>query len=128
MNRRMLGNALGAIALLCFIAAIIGMAIGGSHRWVEPIEELGWMFFTGCALVLLLMADSSGEARTVKSGWVNAAWACGSLAIALLLTAFIANVLSIHYRYWFEAIDTAGLVFMAATVVSAVLARGAGDS
>jgi len=124
MNKRTLGNVLAVIAILCFIAAIIGMASNGSHRWVEPIEELGWMFFTGCVLVLYLMAEPPTE-EPLNAKWVNAAWGFGALAIALLLAAFIANVASTTYKYWFEAIETAGLVAMVLTIISAVMARGA---
>jgi len=125
MNRRTLGNMLAVIALLCFVAAIIGMAISGSHRWVEPAEEAGWMFFVGCVLVLYLVVEpDSAEAENLNAKWANAAWAFGALSIALLLAAFIANLAAVTYRYWFEAIETAGLVSMAFTVICAVMARG----
>ncbi|MHB8894617.1 MAG: hypothetical protein ACYC99_05470 [Candidatus Geothermincolia bacterium] len=124
MNKRMLGNVLAVIALLCFITAIIGMAIGGSHRWVEPLEELGWIFFTGCVLILYLVVGPAEGAGPLRSSWANAAWAFGALTLALLITAFIANVAAVQYKYWFEAIDTAGLVCMVVTIISAVMARG----
>ena len=125
MDRRTLGNMLAVLAILCFIAAIIGMAISGSHRWVEPLEEAGWMFFVGCVLVLYLMVEpDSVEAENLNPKWATAAWAFGALSIALLLTAFIANLAAVIYRYWFEAIETAGLVAMVLTIISAVMARG----
>lgn len=125
MDRRTLGNALAVIAILCFVAAIIGMAISGSHRWVEPAEEAGWIFFVGCVLVLYLMVDpDSVEAENLNPKWANAAWAFGGLSIALLIAAFIANVVSLTYRYWFESIETAGLVAMVITILCAVMARG----
>lgn len=121
MSKRTLGNALAVIALLCFVAAIIGMAISGSHRWVEPLEEAGWMFFTGCVLVLYLVVPSEGQ---LNQKWVSAAWGLGALAIALLLAAFIANIAAQSYKYWFEAIETAGLVAMVMTIIASIMARG----
>jgi hypothetical protein len=121
MSKRTLGNALAVIALLCFVAAIIGMAISGSHRWVEPLEEAGWMFFTGCVLVLYLVVPSEGQ---LNQKWVSAAWGLGALAIALLLAAFIANIAAQSYKYWFEAIETAGLVAMVLTIIASIMARG----
>lgn len=123
MNRRTIGNVLAVIALLCFVAAIIGMASNGSHRWVEPLEEAGWMLFTGCVLVLYLMAGPPTE-EPLNAKWVRAAWAFGGLALALLLIAFISNLASQQYKYWFKAIETAGLVAMVLTIISAVMARG----
>ena len=121
MDKRTLGNALAVIAVLCFIAAIIGMATGSSTRWVEPLEEAGWMFFTGCVLVLFLAVPAETE---LNLKWVKAAWGLGALTIALLLAAFIANIASVHYRYWFEAIETAGLVAMVLTIIASIMARG----
>lgn len=121
MSKRTLGNALAVIAMLCFVAAIIGMAISGSHRWVEPLEEAGWMFFTGCVLVLYLVVPSEGQ---LNQKWVSAAWGLGALAIALLLAAFIANIAAQSYKYWFEAIETAGLVAMVLTIIASIMARG----
>ena len=46
MNKKTLGNVLAILAVLCFVAAIIGMASNGSHRWVEPLQEAsgsGWL-------------------------------------------------------------------------------------
>lgn len=124
MNNRTLGNVLAGLALACFVVAIIGMAASGSHRWVEPMEQLGWIFFTGCVLSLYLLGEPDEAAEPLNSAWSNAAWAFGGLAIALLLTAFVANIASMVYKYWFEAIETAGLVCMAMTVISAVMAKG----
>lgn len=124
MNKRTLGNVLAVLALLCFVAAIIGMATTSTHRWVEPVEELGWIFFTGCVLVLFLLAEPAEDSEPLIASWANAAWAAGALAIAFLGAAFIANIISVTYRYWFEAIETAGLVCMAVTVIAAVMARG----
>ena len=125
MSKRNIGNALAVIALLCFVAAIIGMAmnsgIGGAHRWVEPFEAAGWMFFTGCVLVLYLVVPPEGE---LDQKWVSVAWAFGAVAIALLLVSFIANVAAQQYKYWFEAIETSGLVFMVLTIITAIMARG----
>ena len=121
MNKRTIGNALAIIALLCFVAAIIGMAMSGSHRWVEPVEEAGWMFFTGCVMILYLVVPSGEE---LNKKWVKAAWALGGVAIALLLVSFIANLSAQQYKYWFEAIETSGLVFMVLTIIAAVMSRG----
>ena len=121
MSKRNIGNALAVIALLCFVAAIIGMAISGSHRWVEPLEEAGWMFFTGCVLVLYLVVPWEGE---LNQKWVTAAWALGAVAIALLLASLVANLAAQQYKYWFEAIETSGLVFMVLTIIAAIMARG----
>jgi peptidoglycan/LPS O-acetylase OafA/YrhL len=123
MNNRRFGNVLAGVALICFLVAIIGMAMGGSHRWVEPVEELGWMFFTGCVLVLYLMADKDPD-NPMDPRWVQAAWGFGILAIVLLFAAFIANIASAAYHYWFEALETAGLVCMVLTIISAVMAGG----
>ena len=84
MKKRTLGNVLAVLAVLCFLVAIIGMAISGSHRWVEPLEELGWIFFVGCLLVLYL---ASAPETTLNLQWAKAAWAFGALSIALLLAA-----------------------------------------
>lgn len=124
MNNRTLGNVLAILALLCFIVAIIGMAINGSPRWVEPVEQLGWIFFTACVLALYLLGGTGEEDEPLKPQWANAAWAFGALAIALLVAALVANLASSTYKYWFEAIETAGLVCMVMTVISAVMARG----
>lgn len=121
MSKRNIGNGLAVIALLCFVAAIIGMAMSGSHRWVEPLEEAGWMFFTGCVLVLYLVVPWEGE---LNQKWVTAAWALGAVAIALLLASLVANLAAQQYKYWFEAIETSGLVFMVLTIIAAIMARG----
>jgi phosphatidylglycerophosphate synthase len=121
MSKRNIGNALAVIALLCFIVAIIGMAMSGSHRWVEPLEEAGWMFFTGCVLVFYLVVPWEGE---LNQKWVSAAWVLGAVAIALLLASFVTNLAAQQYKYWFEAIETSGLVFMVLTIIAAIMARG----
>jgi hypothetical protein len=123
MNNRRFGNVLAVVALLCFLVAIIGMATGGSTRWVEPIEELGWMFFTGCVLVLYLMADKNPD-YPMDPRWVQAAWGFGILAIVLLFVAFVINIATSSYHYWIEAIETAGLVAMVLTIISSVMAGG----
>ncbi len=54
MDNKKLGFGLLAVTGVCWIVTTIGMIIGGSHRWTEPVQQLGWMFFVTGFLVLYL--------------------------------------------------------------------------
>ncbi len=127
MKNKQIGNLFAVLAILCFVIAIIGMAAGGSHRWVEPVEELGWIFFVGCVLAFFLLPErGAASGPSLDPSWVRIAWGAGAVAIALLLAALVGNLASTHYKYWLEALETAGLLGMFVTVLAAVMARGFG--
>jgi hypothetical protein len=124
MDNRKIGNILAVIALIFFVVAIIGNAVGGSHRWVEAFENAGWIFFVGTILVLYLMAGEPSEGDEAYARWSPIAWAFGGLAIALFLFALIIQASTVLERSWYEAVELAGVLSMLVTIVTAIMARG----
>lgn len=125
MDKKTLGNVLGVLAAIFFAIAIIGMATHGSHRWVEPFEEAGWLLFVGCVLALYLMARQAPEdAGPGARKWESAAWGFGALAVVLFVVAIISNAAMATSESWVEAVELAGVLAMLVTIISAIYARG----
>lgn len=124
MDNKKLGLGLLAVTGACWVVTIIGMIIGGSHRWTEPFQQLGWIFFIAGFLVLYLLTG-----REIKRpNMANLAWGAGAVAIVLFLLTLIFNVASVAYKSWFEAFEAAGSIAMVATVMSAIWSVGGWES
>ncbi len=125
MDKRALGNWLALLAIVFIIVAIIGGIAGGSHRWVEPFEQAGWMCLVGCILVLYLVVDSEqAEAGKNSAQLRTAAWVFGAVAIVLFAVGLIANGSLVVPRHWFEAVELAGILATLGTIVTAIMSRG----
>jgi FtsH-binding integral membrane protein len=120
MDNRKLGLGLLAVTGVCWIVTIIGMIIGGSHRWTEPFQQLGWIFFIAGFLVLYLLTGR----EIIKPQLANLAWLAGVVGIALFFVALIFNVASEVYKTWFEAFEAAGSIAMMVSVMSAIWSVG----
>ena len=120
MDNRKLGFGLLAVTGVCWIVTTIGMIIGGSHRWTEPFQQLGWMFFVTGFLVLYLQTGR----EITKPRLANLAWLAGAVAIGLFLVALILNVASGAEKTWFEAFEAAGSIAMVVSVMSAIWSVG----
>jgi FtsH-binding integral membrane protein len=120
MDNKKLGFGLLAVTGVCWVITIIGMIIGGSHRWTEPLQQLGWMFFVAGFLVLYLQTGR----EITKPRLANLAWLAGAVAIGLFLVALILNVTSEAYKSWFEAFETAASIAMVVSVMSAIWSVG----
>lgn len=120
MDNRKLGFGLLAVTGVCWIVTTIGMIIGGSHRWIEPFQQLGWMFFVAGFLVMYLQTGR----EITKPRLANLAWLAGAVAIGLFLVALILNVASEAEKTWFEAFEAAGTIAMTVTVISAIWSVG----
>jgi vacuolar-type H+-ATPase subunit I/STV1 len=92
------------------------MIIGGSHRWTESLQQLGWIFFIAGFLVLYLLTGR----EIIRPQLANLAWLAGAVAITLFLVALILNAASVVYKSWFEAFEAAGSIVMLVTVMSAI--------
>ncbi len=115
---------LGAVAIACFIVAIIGLATSGSHRWVRPAEELGWIMFVSVVIIQYLVAPHS----EVEGGFTTLqmlAWGLGIVSIVLLLIALICNiVISGTTPKWIEPIEAVGLLCALGLVLISISGRG----
>jgi membrane-associated phospholipid phosphatase len=120
MDKKKLGLGLLAVTGVCFVVTIIGMIIGGSHRWTEPVQQLGWIFFIAGFLVLYLQTGR----EIIRPKFANLAWLAGAVAIALFSVALVLNVASEVYKSWFEAFEAAGSMAMVVTVMSAIWSVG----
>lgn len=120
MDNKKLGLGLLAVTGACWVVTIIGMIIGGSHRWTEPFQQLGWIFFIAGFLVLYLLTGR----EIIKPRLANLAWLAGAVAIALFLVALIANVASEAFKSWFEAFEAAGSMAMLVSIMSAIWSVG----
>jgi predicted tellurium resistance membrane protein TerC len=119
MNYRRIGNLLAVAALTFFVVAIIGNAVGGSHRWVEPFEQAGWIFFVCSFLVLFLLANPDA----VDPLWSRRAWVLGVIAILLFFIGIVINAVSAHEKSWYEALEVAGSLFTLFAILAAITAR-----
>ena len=120
MDNRKLGLGLLAVTGACWIVTIIGMIIGGSHRWTEPFQQLGWIFFIAGFLVLYLLTGR----EITKPQLATVAWLAGAVAIALFLVALISNVASEEFKSWFEAFEAAGSMAMLVSIMTAIWSVG----
>ncbi|HEY5532629.1 MAG TPA: hypothetical protein VIK22_11620 [Candidatus Anoxymicrobiaceae bacterium] len=115
---------LGAVAIACFIVAIIGLATSSSHRWVRPAEELGWIIFVSIVIIQYLVAPHS----EVEGGYTSLqmlAWALGIVSIVLLFFALISNIaISGATPKWTEAVEAVGLLCMLGLVLISISGRG----
>lgn len=123
MDKRTLGNVLAVIAIVFFIVAIIGNASNGSHRWVEPCEQAGWIFFVGAVLVLYLETEPATSESEEDMKWVPLAWTFGGIAIVFFLFALVLNLVSSAPHGWFEAIELCGTLAMLVTILAVVMSR-----
>lgn len=120
MDYKKLGFGLLAVTGVCWVVTTIGIIIGGSHRWTEPFQQLGWIFFIAGFLVLYLMTGR----EIIRPQLANLAWLAGAAAIAFFLVALILNVTSVVYKSWYEAFEAAGSIAMPVTVISAIWSVG----
>lgn len=120
MDNRKLGLGLLAVTGACWVVTIIGMIIGGSHRWTEPFQQLGWIFFIAGFLVLYLLTGR----EITKPQLAKVAWLAGAVAIALFLVALISNVASEEFKSWFEAFETAASMAMLVSIMTAIWSVG----
>jgi hypothetical protein len=120
MDNKKLGLGLLAVTGACWAVTIIGMIIGGSHRWTEPFQQLGWIFFMAGFLVLYLLTGR----EIIRPQLANLAWLAGAVAITLFLVALILNAASVVYKSWFEAFETAGSIAMLVSIMSAIWSVG----
>jgi drug/metabolite transporter (DMT)-like permease len=120
MDNKKLGFGLLGVTGVCWIVTTIGMIIGGSHRWTEPFQQLGWIFFIAGFLVLYL--QTGREIRNPRLA--NLAWLAGAVAVVLFLIALILNVASEVSKTWYEAFEAAGSIAMVVTVMSAIWSVG----
>ena len=125
MDKKALANGLALIAIFFIMVAIIGGLAGGSHRWVEPFEQAGWMFMVGSILVMYAVPDGE-QVETVKNSAQlrAAAWAFGAVAIVMFAVGLIANASLVVPRRWFEPVELAGILATLVTIVTAVMSRG----
>jgi FtsH-binding integral membrane protein len=120
MDNKKLGLGLLAVTGVCWIVTMIGMIVGGSHRWAEASQQLGWIFFMAGFLVLYLRTGR----EIVRPQLANLAWLAGAIAMALFLVALILNVASETYKTWFEAFEAAASIAMVVSVMSAIWSVG----
>jgi hypothetical protein len=121
MYGKKLGYGLLTLSAICFVVAIIGMIFGGSYRWTEPFQHMGWIFFIPGFLVLFFQVKGR---KIINPDLSRLAWILGAVSIVLFLIALIFNAASASLKTWFEAFETAGSVAMLAAVVCAVLSIG----
>lgn len=120
MADKKLGLGLLAVSGVCWVVTITGMIAGGSHRWTEPFQQLGWIFFIAGFLVLYLLTGR----EVIRPQLARLAWLAGAVAITLFLVALVLNASSVVYKSWFEAFESAGSIAMLVTVMSAIWSVG----
>ena len=120
MDNKKLGLVMLGGAGVCWVVTMIGMIVGGSHRWSETSQQLGWMFFIAGFLVLYLKTGR----EIVRPKLANLAWLAGVIGMALFLVSLIFNLASGTYETWFEAFEAAGTIAMMVSVMSAIWAVG----
>lgn len=110
------------IAIICFAVAIVGMGSSSSHRWVEPFEEAGWLFFVGVVLVVYLGNRTPDISLSRYSGLEKMAWVIGVLSAALFIFAIIASATTAAAAHptWIEAIELAGILLMLVLIIIVV--------
>jgi hypothetical protein len=124
MDYKKLGFGLLAVTGACFVVTIIGMLLGGSHRWTEPLQQLGWIFFIAGFLVLYLLTGR----EIIRPQLANLAWLAGAIAIGLFFVSLILNVASVAYKSWFEAFEAAGSMAMLVSIMCAIWSVGGWES
>lgn len=122
MDNKKLGFALLAVTGVCWIVTIIGMIVGGDgyHRWAEPFQQMGWVFFIAGFLVLYLKTGR----EIIRPKFASAAWIAGGVAIALFLATLVMNAASEAYETWFEAFEAGASIAMLVAVMSAIWSVG----
>lgn len=125
MYRKIAVNVFGAATIILAITAIIGMAVSGSHQWVQPVEEASWMMLVITVLSAYLLAGPGpGKPQVVSKAWRNSALAAGAVAIVLFIVALVTYATSAEPSTWIESIELAGMLAMVVTVLSCVMATG----
>lgn len=117
----------GSCAIALFIIAIIGMATGSSHRWVEPVQQFGWVLLVVTVILWYLV---NREPELVQQRYSTAgliAWALGFASIALFVFAIIANATSSEPKSWIEAVELAGVLAFLGLVIIVVTLRRKGE-
>jgi len=120
MDYRKLGLGLLGVTFVCMAVTIIGMAIEGSHRWTESVQQLGWMFFIAGFLVMYLKTGR----EIIRPQLAQTAWISGIVAMVLFLVALILNVASKDPEIWFEAFEAAGSIAMLVSIMTAIWSVG----
>ncbi len=101
---------LALCTIVLFVIAIIGMSTNSSQRWVEPVQEAGWIFFIVLIVVTYLLdrePEHKGAAYTTPE---KVAWGFAAAAIACMLVAIVASVASETRDSWVEAFEAAGIL------------------
>src|SRR4030042_5827889 len=101
---------LALCTIVLFVIAIIGMSPNSSQRWVEPVQEAGWIFFIVLIVVTYLLdrePEHKGAAYTTPE---KVAWGFAAAAIACMLVAIVASVASEPRDSWVEAFEAAGIL------------------
>jgi len=114
---------LAICTIVLFVIAIIGMFANSSQRWVEPVQEAGWIF-----LVLLIVVDYlldrgpeyKGAAYTTPE---KVAWGFAAAAIACMLVAIVASVASETRDSWVEAFEAVGILCNLVLILIVVTVR-----
>jgi purine-cytosine permease-like protein len=101
---------LAVFTIVLFAIAIVGMFADSSPRWVEPVQEAGWIF-----LILLIVVDYLLDRGPEYKGAAystpeKVAWGFAAAAIACMLVAIIGSVASETRGYWVEAFEAAGIL------------------
>ena len=120
MDNRKLGLGLLGGAGVCWVITMIGMIIGGSHRWSESSQQLGWMFFIAGFLVLYLRTGR----EIIRPQLAQTAWISGIVAMVLFLVTLVLNMASEAYQTWFEAFEAAGSIAMLVSIMTAIWSVG----
>jgi FtsH-binding integral membrane protein len=120
MGYRKLGFGLLGVTFACWIVTFIGWLTGGSQRWTEPFQQIGWMFFVAGFLVLYLLAGR----EIINPTMARVAWISGAVAIVLWFIALIFYAVSSAPKMWYEAFEAAGAICMLITVMTAIWSVG----
>jgi peptidoglycan/LPS O-acetylase OafA/YrhL len=106
-----------------FVASIIGMFSSSSPRWVEPVQEAGWIFFV-LLLVMTYLLDRGPEYKGAAYATPEkVAWGFAAAAIASMLIAIIAGVASETRDSWVEAVEMVGTLCSLGLILIVVTIR-----
>lgn len=119
-SMRTAGLAFLGVTFACWIVTIIGMFTNGSHKWTQPFQILGWIFFIAGFLVLYLLTGR----EIVRPGFASAAWATGAMTIGLLAASLVIYATSSALEIWYEGLETVAYFVMLASIMSAIWSVG----
>ena len=106
-----------------FVASIIGMFSSSSPRWVEPVQEAGWIFFALLIVVTYLLDRKPEQKGAAYSTPEKVAWGFAAAAIACMLVAIVASAASETRGSWVEAVETAGTLCNLVLILIVVIVR-----